>query len=345
MPAEWQPHARTWMSWPTLDGYVRTLDEDGSGAWAATANALVGFEPVTMLVPPGLLGEARTRLDPRVELVECELDDAWLRDNGPTFTLDDGADSGVLGAVHWRFNGWGAGEEGTRHDAAAGGFVAGCAGAGVVGSALVNEGGAIAVDGEGTVIVTESVQLHDARNPGWTREEVEAELRARLGVEMVIWLPQGLTLDMHAVRPTLGTNGHVDIVAAFARPGLLLVHRQPDPAHPDAAVMAAVMDVLRSAVDARGRRFSFEFLDAPHGGGGGELHDHSYVNFAWANGGLVMGAFGDEQADAAARAVFERVLPGRRVTAVDARPIFAKGGGVHCITQHQPASRSAPAPR
>ena len=185
-----------------------------------------------MLVPPDVADEAARLLDPRVEQVPCPLDDAWFRDNGPTFLLGPG---GELGAVRWRFNAWGhAGNPPVANDIAAGDEAAALAEARVFASRLVNEGGAICVDGEGTVLATESVQLHDRRNPGWSREAVEAELCAMLGATKVIWLATGLVGDMQGY----GTHGHVDLLAAFVAPGLVVVHRQPDPQHPDHAVMA-----------------------------------------------------------------------------------------------------------
>ena len=117
---------------------------------------------------------------------------------------------------------------------------------------MVNEGGGICVDGEGTVIVTETVQLHERRNPGWTRQQVEDELARTIGATTVIWLERGLMGDMQQYRPEVGTNGHVDVLAAFVRPGVVVVHGQPDPAHHDHAVMAENVRRLREARDAQG---------------------------------------------------------------------------------------------
>jgi agmatine deiminase len=148
-----------------------------------------------------------------------------------------------------------------------------------------------------------------------------------------VWLARGLTADMQGY----GTNGHVDLLAAFARPGMVLVHRQPDPSHPDHAVMAENVERLRAATDARGRRFEIVEIDAPlapvHDG---VPADYSYINFSFVNGGLVLCSFGDRDADEAAVATFRRVFPDRRVATVPANDLFAKGGGIHCITQQQP---------
>ncbi|MFF0245803.1 agmatine deiminase family protein [Streptosporangium sandarakinum] len=327
MPPEWHPHERTWMSWP-VPGY--TLDADAEAAhraWSAVANTIVRYEPVTMVVDPGERESAARWLAPEVEVMEQPLDDCWMRDNGPTFLVDG---AGGLAGVDWTFNGWG------WHAHAKDDLVAAAvlerAGATRFRSEMVNEGGGIHVDGEGTVIVTETVQLGERRNPGWTRERVEAELRDRIGARKVIWLPRGLTADYGRY----GTSGHVDLLACFARPGLVLCHVQPDPDHPDHEVTRENLRVLRSATDARGRALEVVELPAPETREvDGELVDYSYINHYLANGLALLCSFGDPR-DAAAAEVFARLFPGRAIETVDARPIFALGGGIHCITQQQP---------
>lgn len=191
MPPEWAPHERTWMAWPGPNPTFASdaeLDE-ARRAWAGVARAVRRFEPVTVVVGPGQEEGAAALLGPDVELVVRPLDDAWMRDIGPTFVTD----GRTLAAVDWTFNGWGAqGWARWEHDQHIARAVADLTGAPVHSSPLVNEGGAIHVDGEGTVLLTETVQLGEERNPGWTRERVEAEVHARLGTEKAIWLPRGL---------------------------------------------------------------------------------------------------------------------------------------------------------
>ncbi|MEU1052680.1 agmatine deiminase family protein [Streptomyces sp. NPDC005876] len=333
MPPEWAPHERTWMAWP---GPNPTFDDPGElaaarRAWASVARAVRRFEPVTVVCGPGRSAEARELLGDGIDTVERDLDDAWMRDIGPTF-LTDGTE---LAAVDWTFNGWGA-QEWARweHDAKIAREVAGLAGARTYASELVNEGGGIHVDGEGTVLLTETVQLGPERNPGWTKARVEAEIHAHLGTRKAIWLPRGLTADYppHGY----GTLGHVDIVAAFAGPGVVVAHHQPDPAHPDHEVTREAIGVLRSATDARGRRLEVVEVAAPTVlETDGHWADYSYINHYVCNGGVVLCAFDDPRDDLAAE-VFRRLYPGRAVTPVDARTIFAGGGGIHCITQQQP---------
>jgi len=189
------------------------------------------------------------------------------------------------------------------------------------------------------VIVTESVQLHENRNPGWTKADVEAELARTIGATTCIWLTRGLMGDMQEFRPGVGTNGHVDVLAAFVRPGVVVVHQQSDPDHYDHAVMAENVQRLREARDARGRQLEIIAIEAPQTSlENGVAIDHSYINFSFVNGGIVMCSYGDPVADERARATFQQLFPDRRIVDVDARPIFRNGGGVHCITQQQPTT-------
>lgn len=338
MPSETEPHECTWMAWPTQGYTLGDTEQEADRAratWAAVASAVSEFEPVRMVVAPGDEAVARHWLGPEVELFTAPLDDAWMRDMGPTFVVGEGqGGASALGAVDWVFNGWGAQPWATwERDARVGAFVGAQAGAQVVGSSLVQEGGGIHVDGLGTVLLTETVQLDQGRNPGLTRADVEAELATTIGATAFVWLPRGLTRDYDE----FGTRGHVDIVATIPSPGVLLLHDQRDPDHPDHAVSGQLRELFTDARDARGERFEVIGVPAPktltdeHG-----PVDWSYLNHLVVNGGVIACTFGDEQ-DEASLAVLADAYPGRRVVGVDARPLFDRGGGIHCITQQQPA--------
>ena len=336
MPSETTPHDRTWMAFPRSGQTLGDTPEEREecyAAWTATAHAVAEFEPVSMVVDPTELARARRMLSGEIEIIEAPLDEFWMRDFGPTFVIDDER-PGALGAVDWVFNGWGAPAWAEWElSARIGAFVADLVGAETIASELVNEGGGIHVDGEGTVLLTETVQLDPRRNPGLTKADVEAELARTIGSRRAIWLPRGLTRDYD----DFGTNGHVDIVATIPSPGRVLLHTQNDEAHPDHAVSRRLRDLLSAEVDAAGR--SLEIIDVP---APATLRDDegfvdwSYINHLVVNDGVIACAFGDEAADAVARGILEDAYPGRRVVGVDARPIFARGGGVHCITQQQP---------
>ncbi|TQF05967.1 agmatine deiminase family protein [Kitasatospora acidiphila] len=333
MPAEWHPHERTWMAFPTDNPTFSSAEDLHAArlAWAKVADTIVRYEPVTLVVNVGEAEAARDYVSADVEIVERPLDDAWMRDIGPTFLLGPG---GRLAAADWIFNGWGAQSwarwENDQHIAEE---IIGLTGVQRFASRLINEGGGIHVDGEGTVLVTETVQLGEGRNADWTKEEVEAELHAHLGTTKAIWLPRGLTRDYDE----FGTRGHIDIVASFARPGVVLAHVQPDPAHPDHTVCQDLVALLRASMDAAGRPLEVIEVPAPtviHDADG-EPVDYSYINHYVANGAVILCAF-DDPRDQEAATILGKAYPGRTVELVDAREIFANGGGIHCITQQQP---------
>lgn len=334
MPAEGTRHERLWMAFP--HGVNAGADEQevaaAHEAWAAVANAAHEFEPVVVIVDPAERAAATRLLAGGIEQIEAPLDDAWMRDIGPSFVVDEG---GRLGAVDWIFNGWGAQDWASwEQDARIGTLVAQLAGAERIDSALVNEGGAFHVDGEGTVLLTETVQRDPGRNPGITREAVEAELARTIGATHPIWLPRGLTRDYERY----GTRGHVDMVATLTGDGRVLVHEQTDSSHPDHAVSQQIMALLSEQTDAAGRQLEVVGLQAPAALRDDEgWVDWSYVNHVLVNDGIIACGFADDRADAAAREALEAAYPGRRAVTVDAREIFARGGGIHCITQQQPA--------
>lgn len=334
MPPETAPQDRVWMAFPregqTL-GQSLTQREDGYAAWSAVAHAVADFAPVSMICDPTETRRARKMLGHGIDIIEHPLTEFWMRDTGPTFVHDA---QGRLAAVDWIFNGWGAQDwsGGTRDDALAA-FVAGLADAPRVSSLLVNEGGAIHVDGEGTVLLTETVQLDPDRNPAATKARIEAELSRTLGAHKSIWLPRGLWRDYQP----FGTRGHVDIVATFPCPGTILLHNQTDPAHPDFEICKTLRGVLQSARDATGRALQIIDLPAPSILSDAEgFVDYSYVNHLVCNDGVVACGFGDDDADTRAADILAEAYPGRKVVTIDARALFARGGGIHCITQQQP---------
>jgi agmatine deiminase len=332
MPAETSLQARVWMAFPPTEGYDETAEETEAAvnAWCAVANAIVAFEPVTMLVEPDAVSAARSRLDERIEFVEAPLDDAWLRDIGPTFVH---AMDGVVAAIAWRFNGWGQQPwTSWERDSRIGSFIAGNAGVPLIESRLVNEGGGIVCDGYGTVVVTETVQLDPLRNPDWSKTEVEAELARLLGARQVIWLKLGLTRDSERY----GTKGHADIVVSFPARSTVLIHTQRNPEHPDYEISREVRAQFERATDADGNPWRIVELPAPDVLTDDEgFVDYSYINHLPVNGAVIACAFDDPRDDEAMQ-ILASVYPGREIVPIDARPIFARGGGIHCITQQQP---------
>lgn len=336
MPIESAPHERTWMAFPregvTLGEGAETREE-GYRAWTEVAHAVAQFEPVTMVVDPSEIARARRMLSADVEIVEAPLDEFWMRDVGPTFVVDPER-PGVLGAVDWIFNGWGAPDWAEwQKSALLARVIAEHVGAERIDSLLVAEGGGLHVDGQGTVLLTETVQLDPRRNPHADRSRVEAEMARTIGATDAVWLSRGLTRDYDE----FGTNGHVDIVATFAAPDHVLVHEQTDAAHPDFEVSTLVRRELSDAFAALGRAVTITGVPAPATLRDDEgWVDWSYINHLVTNDGVVLCGFGEEAADARAREIIGEAYPGRRVVSVDARPLFDRGGGIHCITQQQP---------
>jgi len=336
MPIESAPHERTWMAFPregvTLGEGAETREE-GYRAWTEVAHAVAQFEPVMMVVDPSEIARARRTLSADVEIVEAPLDEFWMRDVGPTFVVDPER-PGILGAVDWIFNGWGAPDWAEwQKSALLARVIAEHVGAERIDSLLVAEGGGLHVDGQGTVLLTETVQLDPRRNPHADRARVEAEMARTIGATDAVWLSRGLTRDYDE----FGTNGHVDIVATFAAPDHVLVHEQTDAAHPDSEVSRLVRRELSDAFAALGRTVTITGVPAPATLRDDEgWVDWSYINHLVTNDGVVLCGFGEEAADARAREIIGEAYPGRRVVSVDARPLFDRGGGIHCITQQQP---------
>lgn len=329
MPDEGEPHERTWMAFgPGEEIWGKDLLPRVREDLARIANAVARFEPVTMLVRPEDRALAEELCDEGVELVEAPLDDLWMRDTGPCFVVNDAGD---LGALDLNFNGWGDKQDHDR-DAAVAAFVARRSGAVHIRSKIVGEGGGIEVDGYGTAIITESCFVNANRNPGRSRTEIEAELKQRLGLRKVIWLPGIAGKDI--------TDGHTDFYARFVRPGVVVAALDNDPQSFDHAVTLAHLEILKQATDAEGRLLEVIPLAAPSNiRPDFESEDFAagYVNFYVCNGAVIAPQFGDAEADTAARRTLESLFPGRAVVQIDIDGIAAGGGGIHCATQQQPA--------
>ncbi|MER8185100.1 agmatine deiminase family protein [Kitasatospora sp. NPDC094015] len=331
MPAEWTEHERCLMAWPTRAELWGATFEEVKREYAQVARAIAEFEPVTMVACPGQGEEARGLCGDGVEVVELPLDDSWFRDSGPIFVLGP---AGERAGVDFRFNAWGGKHHPFDTDDRIAGVLLEHLGVERIDSRMILEGGAITVDGEGTLITTEQCLLNPNRNPGMSKAEIEAELIAKLGVSTVIWLPYGGLLDTE-------TDGHVDGVCAFVAPGKVVVQLPADPAHPDHERMRANLAVLEAAVDAKGRRL--EVVPLPQSAFvqvDGKETEVGYLNFYVANGGVVVPVAGHPE-DEGALAVLAAALPGRKVVGVRARVIAYGGGGIHCITQQVPVAHPA----
>ncbi len=357
MPAEFEAHERCWMLWPERPDNWREQAAPAQRAFAAVAAAIGRFEPVSVGVSPAHAAAARALLPAGIEVVTLAHDDCWMRDVGPTYLVSEG---GGLRGVHWRFNAWGGLEGGLYRpwdqDERVAAEVLGREGRARYRAPIVIEGGAIHVDGEGTALLAEECVLNPNRNPGMTRERMEAVLREYLGVRQFIWLGLGVYNDE--------TDGHIDNLACFLAPGRVCLAWTDDRTDPQYERSRDAWERLNEARDAHGRRLEVTKLPQPgplymteaEARGlapsaackprrAGERLAASYVNFYFANGGLVMPLL-DARTDGQVAEILRRLCPGRELIGVPAREILLGGGGIHCITQQVPdphAQRVRPA--
>ena len=328
MPAEWAPHAGCWMAWPKRVELWQEHLEAAREDYVRVAQAIARFEPLTMIADPEQAADARRRCGPQVRVVPLPIDDSWLRDSAPTFIMNR---QGDRAAAAFTFNAWGNKYQPHDQDATLGERIARLAELPVYRSKLVVEGGGFLSDGEGTLITAETCVLNPNRNPGWSKADAEAELRAMLGVRKVIWLP-GDVEDTE-------TDGHVDGYIAYFKPAAVLCEVVADPADPRFAIMAENRKVLETETDARGRKLEVvPIAEAPRSAvpAGAQGYCRSYVNFYIANGAVIAPAYGIAE-DAAVLETLRRAYPDRTVVPVSLKNLFRGGGGIHCITQQEPA--------
>jgi agmatine deiminase len=329
MPAEWGRHQLTLMSWPCRpETYVAASRGCGPESYAqaqvqqaAVANALCEFEPVLMLVRSQQLAEVKRVLSSQIELLEIDLDDSWMRDNGPIFVRDA---HGQVALVDFGFNGWGERDQPTGFDSRVPEKIAAHLGVRRYVAPMVLEGGSFFVDGEGTLITTEQCLLNENRNPHLSREQIESMLGDYLGVDKVVWLGEGHYEDF-------STDGHIDDIAHFLEPGRVILHTPSNTAHPDHEKGIDNERRLHEAVDARGRAIEVVEFDTGLDAG------IPYLNLFVCNGGIVA-PIANTPDDEIALAQIRAAYPGREIVTVPADVLFkAGGGGPHCITQQVPA--------
>lgn len=329
MPAEWTRHECCWMAWPSRDDQWIDGLAGAQRTYASIAQAIRRFEPVRMVAEPRRAQDARDQCGEDIDIIPLPIDDPWMRDSGPTFIRDA---SGNHAGTAWRFNAWGGKVPEYAENARLARRVLDLAGAPCYQSSLCLEGGAIHTDGEGTIITTESVVLNRNRNPGISKHAAEQELCAALGASKVIWLPG----DPNRISVDI-TDGHIDGLLCFVSPGVVLFESDPGASAAARQMGADNRRALEAAVDAAGRRLQIISIDnayeaaTPH-----DMFCRSYVNFYMANGGIVMPSYG-VPGDARARSVIQACFPDREVVQIDVRELASGGGGIHCITQQQPA--------
>ena len=332
MPAEWANHARCWMAWPVrAETWGEHLDAAQQAA-AEIANTVAQFEPVSMVVKPKNVAEVSLLTGQGVSQMSIQHDDCWIRDMGPVFVVD--GDNEVAG-VDWQWNGWGHRYADFERDAAVATAILENLKMRRYPGDLVVEGGALHVDGEGTLIATESVLLNPNRNPDKSREEIEESLIRHLGVKQVIWLGEGLQDDFG--------GGHVENLARFVKPGTVLALTSSDSADPHHRILSDNLQRLKAAKDAAGRSLEVIEIEQPRPqfDAEGRRLALSYVNFYLPNNAVILPAYEDGAADKRAFDTIAKLFPKREVIQLPAIELAYGGGGIHSICLPQPAGTVA----
>jgi agmatine deiminase len=310
------------------------------GDWAAAVNNTVAllaktiakYQPVTVLCRPAQLAQAKRQCGTsNIKFLSMPLDDIWMRDFGGCFVVDE---QGGRALVDFNFNGWG-NKQAHANDTLVADELSYQSNAIYISSQLTGEGGGIEVDGFGTAIITESCWVNSNRNPGMSKAQIEAELKANLGLRKIIWLPGIKGKDI--------TDAHVDFYARFACKGVVIANLDHDPASYDYAVTRQHLDILNAATDADGNQLKVYTLPPPRKLRSNVYTNNNpdfapgYINYLPINGAVIVPQFGDAAADKFAKDLLTKLYPGRVVVQLNIDPIAAGGGGIHCVSKNLPA--------
>ena len=329
-PAEHLPHTRTWMAWPArkdiwgnaLPGVRRDV--------ASVAQAIARYEPVALVARPDQARQAAGACGKGVEIVQLVNDDLWMRDMGPVFLVDG---RGGLAGLDLNFNGWGH-KQVHPNDHKIAREVLELLGVRRVVAPFVAEGGALEFDGHGSVMATESSIINPNRNPGKSRATLTREICAALGAKKMLWVPG---LKGHDI-----TDDHIDSLARWVRPAEVVVDQPADPHSMDVWAVSErqALRVLRRSTNASGQRLrcriSRESATIPKHEKP-NLFVNVYINWYLCNGAVMMPKFGDHAADHAARSLVHELYPDRDIVQLAINNLAEGGGGIHCVTQQQPA--------
>ncbi|MER7755144.1 agmatine deiminase family protein [Kitasatospora sp. NPDC097643] len=342
VPGEDETHNRTWMAWPSSSVIWGSLLSKIQSDIARLAVEIAKYEPVIMCADgASAASRARSLCGSTVTVISSiPVADCWMRDTGPLFRVDG---AGGLDAFGLNFNAWG--ENATSFyglpasaydkDRTVAQNVAGYLGVPFAKASVVGEGGGVECDGDGTLMATESCWVNANRNPGMTRDQIEAELLSRFGASKMIWLPGVTGKDV--------TDGHIDGTARFVRPGVVMV-QLAGAVRPDVwtANAQAIHDVLVNSTDARGRALQVIAIEGPDTlpripQGRQQQFLSSYMNWAVTNRAVITTQFGDTAKDAAAKAAIESAF-GRPVVQLNLDNLYGNGGGgAHCVTMQEPS--------
>jgi len=332
MPAEWAKHDSTWLSWPKNPlTFPPDIVSKVERAYVEMIEALAHGERVDLLVDDERTTDrVRSMLSAKnVAFHTIKSADVWIRDYGPIFIKKGGRDQAVA-ATKWEFNAWGGKYDDLLTDNATGLEVARSTGLRLFETGVVLEGGSIDVNGRGSLLTTEQCLLNKNRNPKLGKAQLERFLHDYLGAESVVWLGQGVAGD--------DTDGHVDDIARFVNEDTVVCMTEPDAGDANNAALKEDRALLSRHEDGDGRRLEVVPIAMPREveGDGGRL-PASYANFYIGNSAVLVPVFGDARRDSAALETLSDLFQGRKMVPIDCRELVYGFGGIHCVSQQQPA--------
>lgn len=336
-PAEWEPQEAVWISWPHREdlwqGGLSELTERYAALCAAIAEQAEVRINAASALHPGIEALLRRSGVRRFRLFDHPTDDVWCRDHGPIFVQRR---NGGMQVADWAFNAWGGKFEPWDKDNAVPEHIAASLELPLLSSSYFLEGGAIEGNGAGLLLTTEAVLLNPNRNPGVTKQELEAELHRMLGTSSVFWLGKGIEGD--------DTDGHIDDMVRFVAEDAVLSITEPDPHSPHYRNLAENNERLQDLRTADGHRVEVIPLPMPQPLVAKDWRleqlPASYANFLICNGAVIVPVFMQPREDDHALGIIRECFPGKKVIGLDARRLVLEGGAIHCITQQQPCPRA-----
>ena len=348
MPADFEPRNRDFLIWPERTDTWRDGAKPAQATVVELAKQIIRFDDLTVFCSANQYENARARLPQEARVIEMSTDDAWTQDKGPFYVTND---NGQMRGVAWGWNAYGGLSEGLyfpwKRDAEFAGKLLDMEGYDRYDARdMVLEGGAVQVDGEGTLIITRNSVLNPNRNPNSSTTQVEEHLREYLNVDTIIWLDDGMAFDE--------TDGHVDDVCFFVRPGVIALSWTDDTNNPQYAPLKAAYDILSTARDAKGRSLEIHKIPipeviriSPQEHAGIDISESAasravdlplavtYINCYLVNGGLLLPQF-DDPMDDVARDLLADLMPEREIVQIPTREFSLAGGNIHCMTLQQP---------
>ncbi|MEK6985482.1 MAG: agmatine deiminase family protein [Candidatus Thermoplasmatota archaeon] len=337
MPAEWEPQESVWLVWPRDPLTWPDRVEQARATFLTAMRHITPHQRVDLVVHRDLLADAQAAVTGaglrNVAFHGVDHQDSWIRDYGPIYlTRGQGAQRERM-AVRFGFNAWGNKYESLLKDQGVIAQLGAAIAAPLQSVEMVLEGGSLDVDGQGTLLTTKQCLLNENRNPDMTQDTIEANLKAYLGVDKILWLGDGIEGD--------DTDGHVDDISRFVAPGVVATCVEEDPNHPNFKPLDDNLWALQNMTDARGRPLRIVQLPMPKDIlAEGEVLPASHGNFLITNGAVLMPAFGGASDEVAQRRL-QQCFKDRPVVKLPCADLVWGMGAIHCLSQQMPAGMPA----